>query len=49
MGLLEDALRAYARFEDRADDPGTPPAGQGLVYFKDGKLHTIDDGGTGLL
>lgn len=46
MGMLEDALRAYAKFEDRTTDPATPAAGEGLVYFKDGKLHSKDDAGT---
>lgn len=46
MGLLDDALRAYAKFEDRTTDPATPAAGEGLVYFKDGAIHSIDDAGT---
>lgn len=45
MGLLEDAIRAYAKFEDRADDPVTPAAGSGLIYFKDGALYGIDAAG----
>ena len=45
MGLLEDAIRAYATYEDRATDPATPGSGQTLVYVKDGKLHTVDDAG----
>jgi len=44
--MLEDALRVYAKFEDRTTDPATPAAGEGLVYVKDGKLHTKDDAGT---
>lgn len=46
MGLLEDALRAYALFEDRTTDPSTPAANRGLIYFKDGVIHSIDDAGT---
>jgi hypothetical protein len=38
MGLLEDAIRQYARFEDRTTDPAAPPAGQRLVYVKGGSL-----------
>lgn len=44
--MIEDAVRAYAAFEDRTTDPSTPSAGEGLVYFKDGALHSIDDAGT---
>jgi len=46
MGMLEDAIRAYATYEDRTTDPATPGSGETLVYVKDGKLHTVDDGGT---
>ena len=46
MGLLEDALRAYAKYEDRTTNPATPTSGSALVFVKDGKLHTVDDAGT---
>jgi len=45
MGLLEDALRAYAKYEDRTTDPDTPPSGQALLYVKNGVVHSIDDAG----
>jgi hypothetical protein len=46
MGMLEDALRVYSKYEDRTTNPSTPAAGAGLIYFKDGKIHSIDDAGT---
>lgn len=46
MGMLEDALREYAAFEDRINDPATPSADTGLLYIKNGKVHSIDDAGT---
>ena len=45
MGMLEDALREYAAFDDRTGDPATPATDVALVYVKDGVLHTIDDQG----
>lgn len=45
MGMVEDAIREYSTFEDRSTDPSTPASGTGLVYFKDGVLHSIDDAG----
>ena len=46
MGMLEDALREYAAFDDRTGDPSTPATDVALVYVKDGVLHTVDDQGT---
>lgn len=45
MGMLEDAIRAYAKFEDRESDPSTPSSGHALVYVKDGAIHSINDQG----
>lgn len=46
MGLLEAAQNPYLTFEDRSTDPATPTAGSGLLYVKDGVVHSIDDAGT---
>jgi hypothetical protein len=46
MGMLEDALREYGKYEDRTTNPSTPAAGTGLIFFKDGIIHSIDDAGT---
>jgi hypothetical protein len=46
MGMIEDALREYASYEDRSTDPSTPASGSGLIYFKNGKIHSRDDAGT---
>jgi hypothetical protein len=43
--MIEDAIRTYEQFEDRSTDPSTPASGHGLIYFKDGKIHSIDDAG----
>jgi hypothetical protein len=42
---LSDALREFATFQDRTDDPATPASGSTLLYVKDGKIHSIDDQG----
>jgi hypothetical protein len=45
MGMLEDAIRAYAVFADRGDAPDTPDAGRALLCVEGGQLKLTRDAG----